>query len=156
MEVKILQADGLPQDGLIAFKVGSERKQNKMEVGHPCTVMMPTSGPTTCSVSVLKSMGGGELPVPKTAEEGGGKMKVPVVKPDGTTSELLVQTRPLPTKSAEMDDAAKKMQEQARETVQALLSELLRDQPADPYAFMLQRLKASKDNGGLKPSEGVA
>ncbi|OLP73817.1 hypothetical protein AK812_SmicGene46823, partial [Symbiodinium microadriaticum] len=131
-------------DGLIAFKVGSERKQNKMEVGHPCTVLMSTSGPTTCSVSVLKSMGGGELPVPKTAEEGGGKMKVPVVKPDGTTSELLVQTKPLPTKSGEMDDASKKMQEQARETVQALLSELLRDQPADPYAFMLQRLKASK------------
>ncbi|CAE7258456.1 Cacna1h [Symbiodinium sp. CCMP2456] len=90
-----------------------------MEVGHPCTVLMSTSGPTTCSVSVLKSMGSGELPVPKTAEEGGGKMKVPVVKPDGTTSELLVQTKPLPTKSGEMDDGAKKMQEQARETVQA-------------------------------------
>eukprot|EP00439_Symbiodinium_sp_Y106_P000476 s466_g1.t1 len=42
----------------------------------------------------------------------------------------------------------------AKRECQALLSELLRDQPADPYAFMLQRLKASKDNGGLKPSEG--
>ncbi|CAE7661740.1 GUT1 [Symbiodinium pilosum] len=94
-------------------------------------------------VSILKSMGSGEIAVPNGE---GQTLKMPVVKHDGTKTELTIKAGPLPAKSnAGADEAAKKLQDQARDNVQALLGELLREQPADPYAFMLQRLRAVKD-----------
>eukprot|EP00913_Durusdinium_trenchii_P012234 g11487.t1 len=129
----------LPKDALAAFKVGTERKQTMLEVGQPRKVEM--AAPNKCSVTVLKSLGSGEVPVPKGAQ---GETKLQVTKPDGSKAEVRLQTKPLPSKAAEY--AGK---EKANDVVQALLSEVLQKQPAEPYAFMLERLKASKDGGNL-------
>lgn len=98
--------------------------------------------PTKCSVTVLKSVGAGEIPVPKGQGE---ETKLQVTKADGTKAEVVVKTRPLPSKPAAG-------QEKANNLIQALLSEVLEKQPAEPYAFMLQRLKDSK--GDLTTVDG--
>eukprot|EP00434_Breviolum_minutum_P022863 symbB.v1.2.020173.t2/scaffold1682.1/size105993/4 len=70
-------------------------------------------------------------------------------KPDGSKAEIVLQTRPL-TKP----DGAQA--EKASNLVQALLAEVLEKQPAEPYAFMLQQLKASKDGGtALAPADAA-
>mmetsp|Transcript_23333 Transcript_23333/g.43889 ORF Transcript_23333/g.43889 Transcript_23333/m.43889 type:complete len:178 (-) Transcript_23333:70-603(-) len=145
MEVNVLQASGLPPDALVAFKVGCERKHQKMEVGRPRQMLMTPSGPTTCAVSVLKSMGTGEILAAKTEGE---IYKIPVIKADGTKTELSLKASPLPAKTSSEANAPK-LQDEARNHVQALLAELLKEQPADPYAFMLQRLRAVKEGGSF-------
>ena len=142
MEVSL--GSKLPPDALVALKVGSERKQTKIEVGQARKVEMTL--PTKCAVTVLKSMGQHEIPVPKGQGE---KLKFQATKPDGSKAEIVLQTRPL-TKP----DGAQA--EKASNLVQALLAEVLEKQPAEPYAFMLQQLKASKDGGtALAPADAA-
>ncbi|CAJ1421392.1 unnamed protein product [Effrenium voratum] len=143
MEVSILEGKGLPPDALVALKVGTQRKATKIEAA-PRKVDMAAG---KCLVTVLQSMGGGDLTMPKGAQGDAVTTKLPVVKPDGTKTKILIQAKP--AEKQNLDEKSLKLQEKANNIIQGLMSDVLEQQPADPYAFMLQKLRAVKDGGSL-------
>eukprot|EP00931_Biecheleriopsis_adriatica_P016681 TRINITY_DN1223_c0_g1_i1.p1 TRINITY_DN1223_c0_g1~~TRINITY_DN1223_c0_g1_i1.p1 ORF type:complete len:223 (+),score=49.51 TRINITY_DN1223_c0_g1_i1:50-670(+) len=145
MEVQVLEAEGLPPDAVITFKVGADRKQSIMEVGQSCKV--PTVSASSCTVNILRNAGTAELPVPKAdgdSKDSADTVTVQVQKADGQATEVIL--RSAAAKSANhVGVNGWKAGEQARDTVQALMAEILRERPADPYAFMVSRLRSFQD-----------
>eukprot|EP00930_Biecheleria_cincta_P031809 TRINITY_DN22055_c0_g1_i1.p1 TRINITY_DN22055_c0_g1~~TRINITY_DN22055_c0_g1_i1.p1 ORF type:complete len:211 (-),score=50.39 TRINITY_DN22055_c0_g1_i1:28-600(-) len=141
MEVQLLEADGLPADSLITFKVGSERKQSKLELGTPRRMHSGTnSSGTSCTVNIMRSLANTEITLNGGKLQDSAGLTVSVRKADGQNTEVQLKSAPLTPRTG-----TSKATEQAKDMVQALMTEVLREQPLDPYTFMVQRLRAHQE-----------
>eukprot|EP00931_Biecheleriopsis_adriatica_P094931 TRINITY_DN68566_c0_g1_i1.p1 TRINITY_DN68566_c0_g1~~TRINITY_DN68566_c0_g1_i1.p1 ORF type:complete len:185 (+),score=40.27 TRINITY_DN68566_c0_g1_i1:75-629(+) len=144
MDVHVLEAEGLPPDAIITFKVGSERKQSIIQVGQSCK--LPRVSTSSCTVSILRHVGTAELPVPKDSKD---VATVQVQPADGRARKVILRSSAAKKTDHSTAKEEWKANGQALDTVQTLMADVLREQPADPYAFMLRQLRSSQAQRGV-------
>eukprot|EP00927_Polykrikos_kofoidii_P053635 TRINITY_DN48226_c0_g1_i1.p1 TRINITY_DN48226_c0_g1~~TRINITY_DN48226_c0_g1_i1.p1 ORF type:complete len:409 (+),score=54.87 TRINITY_DN48226_c0_g1_i1:99-1325(+) len=146
MEVTVVEAQGPPSRPVLAMHTGSVRRQAKMEVNQP--FILPHPGEMGCSVDValFQELASHTL---RNACQAEVVCKIPVRKPDGGTSQVKLLVRPSVAASLprRVDDTSGKDyidQHNMQSHIQSLIQDVLRDQPGDPYKYMLEQLKQSQ------------
>eukprot|EP00442_Polarella_glacialis_P029674 CAMPEP_0115105956 /NCGR_PEP_ID=MMETSP0227-20121206/36336_1 /TAXON_ID=89957 /ORGANISM="Polarella glacialis, Strain CCMP 1383" /LENGTH=207 /DNA_ID=CAMNT_0002503397 /DNA_START=123 /DNA_END=746 /DNA_ORIENTATION=+ len=149
MQVEVLEAGGAPPNSVIALSVGSSRgKVGTLAVGK--SIPLPaTNGRAICTVNIFQNLGTALIPAPTArlndGQAGGGlgeTVSVTVELSNGKTTEIRLRSVRSAAVMPSGGGEAVAHPDQAREAVQALMNEVLREQPPEPYAFMVARLKA--------------
>lgn len=160
MEVTVLETKNTPATPVLAVQVGaSPLRQAGLEVGRP--FLVPRSGEGAelpVEVVLFNQMANAALPDGCTETS----CSVPVKKPDGSSGEVKLSVRRTAPKSGAAADATVGPKpgndyldkHGLTEKVQGLIEEVLRDQPDDPFRFMLDRLRKSKEPLVPKPPDG--
>mmetsp|Transcript_49637 Transcript_49637/g.141965 ORF Transcript_49637/g.141965 Transcript_49637/m.141965 type:complete len:366 (+) Transcript_49637:63-1160(+) len=168
MEVNILEADNPPVKSVLAIHAGSVRRQQKLEVNQPFVIPHPGSLNCAVEVTVFQQLASHLLPDDGKPEA---TCSIPVRRPDGAASQvkLLVRrgdqamTVPEPTKSPASQDSLALARDyrdyldhhQLQERIQGLIQDVLREQPDDPYKYMFEQLRTSKDTKAVPPVQNV-
>jgi len=147
MEVTILEAHNPPAMPVLAVQAGTVRGQMKLERNRAFRLPHPGSDAQDVSITLFEQIASQVLSV----EEGENSKtyEIPCKRDDGIASKVKLQIRrspPDPTKQgADFCGASKEYLEQHRvqQLVQALIQDVLKAQPANPYRYMLDRLRSS-------------
>eukprot|EP00928_Gymnodinium_smaydae_P029775 TRINITY_DN2232_c0_g2_i1.p1 TRINITY_DN2232_c0_g2~~TRINITY_DN2232_c0_g2_i1.p1 ORF type:complete len:365 (-),score=94.75 TRINITY_DN2232_c0_g2_i1:196-1290(-) len=149
MEVTVLEATNTPLKPVLAVRAESVFRQAKLEVNQPFIIPHPGSTSCTVEVSVFQQLATQNLPDDEKPEA---LCSIPVRRHDGTASEVSLRvTRgggAVPTKASSQDDigATRTYLEhhQLQSRIQSLIQDVLREQPANPYKYMMESLKSSR------------
>eukprot|EP00930_Biecheleria_cincta_P092908 TRINITY_DN8299_c0_g1_i1.p1 TRINITY_DN8299_c0_g1~~TRINITY_DN8299_c0_g1_i1.p1 ORF type:complete len:405 (+),score=69.96 TRINITY_DN8299_c0_g1_i1:59-1216(+) len=146
LEFICLEAKNLPPKPVLAVKTGSVRRQVKLEVNHPFVVPEPGSSSVQVELALFQQLASQLLPDEGTAET---TCAIPVRRPDGTASQVKLSIHrgaSAASKAATEDDTLGVTkdyldQHHLQQRVQGLIQDVLREQPQDPYRYMLTQLR---------------
>eukprot|EP00930_Biecheleria_cincta_P092910 TRINITY_DN8299_c0_g1_i3.p1 TRINITY_DN8299_c0_g1~~TRINITY_DN8299_c0_g1_i3.p1 ORF type:complete len:208 (+),score=42.95 TRINITY_DN8299_c0_g1_i3:59-625(+) len=146
LEFICLEAKNLPPKPVLAVKTGSVRRQVKLEVNHPFVVPEPGSSSVQVELALFQQLASQLLPDEGTAET---TCAIPVRRPDGTASQVKLSIHrgaSAASKAATEDDTLGVTkdflnQHHLHRRVQGLIQDVLREQPQDPYRYMLTQLR---------------
>jgi len=147
LEFICLDADNLPPKAVLAVKTGSVRRQVKLEVNHPFVVPDPGKSSAQVELALFQQLASQLLPDEGTADT---TCAIPVRRPDGTASQVKLSIHrgasSLASKAAAEDDTIGVTkdyldQHHLQQRVQGLIQDVLREQPQDPYRYMLTQLR---------------
>eukprot|EP00931_Biecheleriopsis_adriatica_P068120 TRINITY_DN42149_c0_g1_i1.p1 TRINITY_DN42149_c0_g1~~TRINITY_DN42149_c0_g1_i1.p1 ORF type:complete len:385 (-),score=92.27 TRINITY_DN42149_c0_g1_i1:118-1272(-) len=152
MEVAILDAANTPAKPVLAVHVGKVRKQVKLEVNQPFRLPDPGCPTASVEVSVFQQLASQLLPDDGKTES---TCSIPVRRPDGVASQVKLKVRKSTStgeaggvKNAE--DVGKDCvgvkkdyldSHHLQQRIQGLIQDVLREQPDDPYRYMLSQLR---------------
>lgn len=170
MEITILEAlPSLPSKPVLAIHApaGGVRRQAKLEVNQPIVVPYPCALTGKMEVTLFNQMASGFLLEENSKQpDGASTCSLPVRRTDGEASQVKLGVRRGPNKESDRNasllaqdsisvtrDYLEHHQLQAR--IQNLIQDVLGEQPANPYRFMLERLQATQAARGSKRKEGV-
>jgi len=151
MEVTVLDVTNPPSKPVLAIHAGSVRRQAKLEVNQPFVIPHPGSQTGPVEVSLFQQLASHVLPSDNTPEV---FCNIPVKKLDGQASQVQLRVR-----RGEAANAGKQQksaddsmgltrdyldQHQLQQRIQSLIQDVLREQPDNPYKYMLQQLRKAK------------
>eukprot|EP00933_Yihiella_yeosuensis_P075532 TRINITY_DN84971_c0_g1_i1.p1 TRINITY_DN84971_c0_g1~~TRINITY_DN84971_c0_g1_i1.p1 ORF type:complete len:245 (+),score=72.39 TRINITY_DN84971_c0_g1_i1:115-849(+) len=157
MEFVVLESENVPAKPVLAVHTGSVRRQVKLEVNQPFVVPHPGSTTAPVEVSVFQQLASQLLPDDGKEEV---SCNIPLRKPDGGASQVTLRIRrgvDAPAATAGGGDDTLGMTKEyldhhhLQQRVQGLLQDVLRDQPQDPYRYMLDVLKKVKKGEATLP-----
>lgn len=157
MEVTVVEAMGPPSRPVLAVHAGSVRRQAKLEVNQPFVIPHPHPGSeAACSVAVslFQQLASHTLPEQDKAEA---ICSIPVRKPDGGKSEVKLRIRRGGAGGTQdgysqkaTDDVGLNREylehHKMESRIQTLILDVLREQPGDPYRYMLEQLRQYQAN----------
>jgi len=148
MEITILDSVKLPEKPVLTVRVGSVRRQAKLEVSQPFVI--PHPGTTSCDVevAVYEQLATHSLSGDKIETD----CIIPVQQLNGASSlvKLNVKRRLAATLSDDkvnnaLDDIGMTREylerHKLQQHIQSLIQDVLRDQPTEPYKHMIAQLK---------------
>lgn len=155
MEVTVLEVSNPPSKPVLAIHAGSVRRQAKLEVNTPFVIPHPGSQTGPVEVSLFQQLTSKVLPNDNKPEA---LCSIPVKRLDGQPAELQLRIRR--GEAAIVTDQAKKEandtmgmtrdyldRHQLQQRIQGLIQEVLREQPDNPYKYMVEQLRRSQGNG---------
>jgi len=150
MEFTVLDAFNVPPKPVLAVHTGTVRRQVKLEVNQPFTVPDPGSKSAAVEVSVFQQLASQLLPDEGKAET---TCAVPVRRPDGTASQVKLRIKRGNGDTATAGNGVSPEEDSLaftkdyldshhlQQRVQGLIQDVLREQPLDPYRYMLNQLR---------------
>lgn len=158
----MLEVTNLPSKPVLAIHAGSVRRQAKLEVNRPFVIPHPGSQTGPVKVSLLQQLATHVLPHDTTPEV---FCNIPVKTLDGRSSEVQLRIR-----RGEAANAGKQQKtdgnmevtrdylehHQLQQKIQSLIQDVLREQPENPYKYMLQLLKLQKSGVAVQESAPTA
>lgn len=157
----MLKATNVPSKPVLAIHTGSIRRQVKLEENQPFLVPYPGSDSASVEVSLFDQLASQLLP-----DDGKPQImcSIPVRRPDGVAAQVTLRIRrgmtaENGTTAASNEDSVAVTKDyldhhQLQQRVQGLIQDVLRDQPLDPYRYMLEQLHKVK-YGDQKPPPKV-
>jgi len=157
MQVTVLEATNLPDRPVVAIHTGDVRRQAKLEVNQPFEIPHPGTGEEpSIQFSLLSQLSSQTLPKDNSKGKGT-ECSILVKLPDGRSTEVKLRVRSTFTEhDCSKNDDSKAEAELAQEylathklqaRLQDLIQDVLRQQPDDPYRYMLEQLKVLKASG---------
>lgn len=146
----MLTANNTPSKPILAIRAGTVRRQARLEVNQPFKIPHPGSDQRAVEISLFQELASELLPDDVKQEV---HQSIPFWKPDGTTSQVKLCIRrgaalaasKAPKSSAAQDSLGNKTDyldhHQLQQRIQSLMQDVLREQPGDPYRYMLEQLK---------------
>lgn len=149
LEFICLDAANLPPKPVLAVKTGTVRRQVKLEVNHPFVVPDPGPSSVQVEVALFQQLASQLLPDEGSADN---TCAIPVRRPNGTASQVKLSIHRGASSSASASKAATEDdtmgvtkdyldQHHLQQRVQGLIQDVLREQPEDPYRYMLTQLR---------------
>lgn len=150
MEFTILDAFNVPPKPVLAVHTGTVRRQVKLEVNQPFTVPDPGSKTAPVEVSVFQQLASQLLPDEGKPET---TCAIPVRRPDGTATQVKLKIKTGSGGTASTGNGASPEDDSLaftkdyldshhlQQRVQGLIQDVLREQPLDPYRYMLNQLR---------------
>lgn len=163
MEVTVLEVKNPPAKPVLAIHAGSVRRQAKLEVNQPFVIPHPGSQTGAVEVSLFQQLASQVLPSDNTPES---FCNIPVKKPNGVTSQ--VQLRVRRGAAANSNKEGVKSEDsmgvtrdyldhhQLQQRIQSLIQDVLREQPENPYKYMLQQLRKAQSGGKNDKEPAIA
>lgn len=156
MQVTVIGATNLPEKPVITIHAGNVRRQAKLEVNQPFLIPHPGTQSVTVHMSLLQQLAGQVLPKDNSKGKGT-ECVIPVTRPDGIASEVKLRICDVSNLSDPGKENCAGMQvEQTQEylethklqqRLQDLIQDVLREQPNNPYRYMVEKLKVMKKTG---------
>lgn len=159
----MLEVTNPPTKPVLAIHAGSVRRQAKLEVNQPFVIPHPGSQTGPVEVSLFQQLASQVLPNDSTPEV---FCNIPVRKLDGSSSEVKLCVR-----RGEAANAGKQQQKSAdsmgvtrdyldhhqlQQRIQSLIQDVLREQPENPYKYMLEQLRKTKGGNQTDAQEPPA
>lgn len=158
MEVTVLDVTNPPTKPVLAIHAGSVRRQAKLEVNQPFVIPHPGSQTGPVEVSLFQQLASCMLPSDSAPEA---FCNIPFKKDDGQSSQVKLRVR-----RGEAVNAGKKQKtdddvgltrdyldhHQLQQRIQSLIQDVLREQPENPYKYMVEQLRKSQDGTRSKES----
>jgi len=152
----VLNVDNSPAKPVLAIHAGSVRRQAKLEVNHPFVIPHPGSQTGSVEVSLFQQLASHVLPDDGRPEA---FCHIPVRKLDGTASQVKLRVRRGDLAFAADSPKSPKFDSmgvtrdyldyhQLQQRIQSLIQDVLREQPEDPYRYMLEQLRKAQAAGG--------
>jgi len=154
MEVTVLEVSNPPSKPVLAIHAGSVRRQAKLEVNTPFVIPHPGSQTGSVEVSLFQQLTSKVLPNDNKPEA---LCSIPVKRLDGQPAELQLRIRR--GEAAIVTDKVKKEandtmgmtrdyldRHQLQQRIQGLIQEVLREQPDNPYKYMVEQLRNAQGN----------
>jgi len=174
MELTILEAKNAPEKPVVAVCMGAVRRQVRMEVNRPFQLPYPGANEKGVQVTIFQQLTSQAMPLLGNASK---KEEVayhiPVEMTSGAASEVKLRVRRLCCESGgscapsgepakqkvssaggdtTMDDAREYLNTHGlQQRIQDLIQDVLREQPEEPYKFMLQNLRSNKGSTAPRP-----
>lgn len=162
MEVTCLEISNPPAKAVLAIHAGSVRRQAKLEVNTPFIIPHPSSQSGPIEVSLFQQLASQVLPEDNTADA---LCNIPVSQLDGASSQVQLRIRrgdalapqdgpkqpPVDSIGVTRDYLE---HHQLQQRIQSLIQDVLREQPENPYKYMveqLRRLQAEKSKMEASP-----
>jgi hypothetical protein len=162
MEVTVLDVTNPPTKPVLAIHAGTVRRQAKLEVNQPFVIPHPGTQTGTVEVSLFQQLASHTLPSDSTPEQ---FCNIPVIKPDGQSSKVQLRVRrgkaiDAGADKAKADDSMVLTRDyldhhQLQQRIQSLIQDVLREQPENPYKYMLGQLRKAKDGTGMVAQDKV-
>lgn len=150
MEITVLDVTNPPTKPVLAIHAGSVRRQAKLEVNQPFVIPHPGSQTGPVEVSLFQQLASHVLPSDNTPEV---FCNIPVKTPNGQSSQVQLRVRRGEAAHADKlqktDDSMGVTRDyldhhQLQQRIQSLIQDVLREQPDNPYKYMLQQLRKTK------------
>jgi len=171
MDFTVVEAINAPNKPVIAVKMGSVRRQVRMEVNSAFQMPKPTPGASpTVQISLFNQLASQALIVDEGCEESICTMKCPAGTIDGQAQPCNVKLKirrhdgrgsggESPSKrlaSDKLEDARDYLSKhQLQRRIQSLIQDVLKAQPDEPYSYMVECLKADRAFGPFGGADGV-
>lgn len=171
MEVTCLDVSNPLSNAVLAIHAGSVRRQAKLELNSPFIIPQPSSQSGPVEVSLFQQLASGSLP---QADEAKPEVfcNIPFRKSDGDASEVQLRIRRGDAISASdgTKDTTKDSigltreyldHHQLQQRIQSLIQDVLREQPENPYKYMVEQLRKvqaekAKNEEANKPKSQAA
>jgi hypothetical protein len=156
MEINVLEVVNPPSKPVLAIHAGSVRRQAKLEVNQPFVIPHPGSQIGPVEVSLFQQLATHMLPGDSSSEA---ECKIPIKKLDGQASEVRLRIRrgeaATAGKAPKTEDSMGMTRDylehhQLQQRIQSLIQDVLREQPDNPYKYMVSQLR--KTQSGIKQS----
>lgn len=153
----MLEVTNPPTKPVLAIHAGSVRRQAKLEVNQPFVIPHPGTQTGPVEVSLFQQLASHVLPNDSTPEA---FCNIPVKKLDGQASQVQLRVRRgdaanVGKQQAQSNDSIGLTRDyldhhQLQQRIQGLIQDVLREQPDNPYKYMLETLRKTKGDGGAK------
>lgn len=157
----MLDASNPPSKPVLAIHVGSVRRQAKLEVNKPFVIPNPGTQIGPVEVSLFQQLASQVLPNDNSPEV---FCRIPIKRLDGVASEVQLRVRRGAAanlgKLQKTEDSVGLTRDyldrhQLQQRIQSLIQDVLREQPANPYKYMLDQLRKSQDATKASKQEGI-
>lgn len=160
----MLDVTNPPSKPVLAIHAGTVRRQAKLEVNQPFVIPHPGTQTGTVEVSLFQQLASHVLPSDNTPEV---FCDIPVKKLDGQQSKVQLRVRRGNATNAnatpdkiKADDSMVLTRDyldhhQLQQRIQSLIQDVLREQPENPYKYMLGQLRKAKGGAGATKPEAA-
>eukprot|EP00747_Dinoflagellata_sp_TGD_P184380 gnl/TRDRNA2_/TRDRNA2_39943_c0_seq1.p1 gnl/TRDRNA2_/TRDRNA2_39943_c0~~gnl/TRDRNA2_/TRDRNA2_39943_c0_seq1.p1 ORF type:complete len:402 (-),score=60.70 gnl/TRDRNA2_/TRDRNA2_39943_c0_seq1:105-1310(-) len=162
MEVTVLDVRNAPTKPVLAIHAGSVRRQARLELNQPFVIPHPGTQPGPVQVTLFQQLASQVLRDDGRPEA---FCSIPVRNTDGASSQVKIRVRRGDTLAASDDRALRAAsgqdsmsitrdylnQHQLQQRIQSLIQDVLREQPDDPYKYMLSMLRKSRETERKDP-----